>query len=151
MGSKFLSSLHNFLIFMSLSSFLCNETQNLIKSSYIYSVWLCEIKLLFVLQLTAAYLCALHYVRPRFQCSPQLHERRLCVCLCVFKLSFLCVWWVDAKYIVLITKIQRNKNNAICNNLFFMCMRCADRSVLVQLSSPNLKDLLWSVLTQSFL
>lgn len=108
MGSKLLSSLHDILSFTSLSGFLCSETQNLIKSSFIYSVELCEIELLFVLRLAAAYLFAVPYnVRPQFQYSPHFMKED-CVCMRVFKLSFLCVWWVDAKYIVLITEIQMN-------------------------------------------
>lgn len=58
-----------------------------------------------------------------------------CVCVCSDCLS-LCV---DVKYIVLITKIQMNKNNAVRDNLFIMCMRCAGRLVWCSLAAQALK------------
>lgn len=90
-GSKVPSSVYNFLVFISFSNFLCNETQNLIKRSHNCWVSLFWGRIAFCLTVAAAYLFAIHYLRPQFQSSPKLHERRRCVCACVQTVFSLCM------------------------------------------------------------
>lgn len=129
-GSKLLYSVHNFLVLISLTGFLCNEKQNVMERRRTCWAWLLWGRITLCLSCPCCLLACFTSCEATYPIlSPAARKMTAAVCMlvcgCVFKLSLLCVWWEHAKHV---TKTRINKNNySVCSSLFYTRVECACR------------------------